>query len=107
MEACHVAWRPMARAWAARSAGLTSTRCRSSARWKPGAGRAVARSASAIRVPRPGPSSTRRTGEGLPASSQVAAAQAPSSSPKTWLTSGAVTKSPAAPIGPAPLRAPA
>ena len=40
-----------------------------------------------------------RTGDGAPIASQVATAQRPISSPKIWLTSGAVTKSPARPKG--------
>ena len=40
-----------------------------------------------------------RTGDGAPIACQVATAQRPISSPKIWLTSGAVTKSPARPNG--------
>ena len=56
-------------------------------------------SASAISVPRPGPSSTSRTGAGRPIASQRSASQAPKSSPNIWEISGAVVKSPAAPSG--------
>ena len=86
------------RTFAARrcSGALMSTRWRSSAAWKPGTPR-VARSASAISVPRPGPSSTSRTGCGRPIASQRSASQAPRSSPNIWEISGAVVKSPAAP----------
>ena len=87
-----------AAACAARSTGLASTRCRRSARRKSGA-RFSARSASAISVPRPGPSSARITGAGRPIFSQASAHQRPMSSPKIWLTSGAVMKSPRAPSG--------
>ena len=48
-------------------------------------------------VPRPGPSSTRRTFAGLPICVHCHAAHAPTSSPNTWLTSGDVTKSPPTP----------
>ena len=61
--------------------------------------RALARKRSAIRVPRPGPSSTRRTGAGRPSSDQAWPSQRPTISPNIWLTSGAVTKSPATPSG--------
>ncbi len=54
---------------------------------------------SAISVPRPGPISTSLTVSGRPMASQAEAAQTPISSPKTWLISGAVMKSPAAPKG--------
>ena len=57
------------------------------------------RSMSAISVPRPGPSSARTNGRGPPIISQTATAQRPISSPKIWLTSGAVMKSPARPNG--------
>ena len=50
-------------------------------------------------VPRPGPSSTRRTRCGWPMLCHTAAHQSPISSPNIWLTSGAVTKSPPAPMG--------
>ena len=63
-----------------------------------GAARA-ARSRSAISVPRPGPSSARITGSGRPMRCQKSTTQAPISSPKIWLISGAVMKSPAAPNG--------
>ena len=56
-------------------------------------------SRSAISVPRPGPSSTRRTGSGRPAGSQAARHQTPISSPKICDTSGAVMKSPCRPNG--------
>ena len=50
-------------------------------------------------VPRPGPSSATVTCAGLPMECHMATAHSPSSSPKIWLTSGAVMKSPSAPIG--------
>ena len=56
-------------------------------------------SRSAISVPRPGPSSTRMTGEGAPIVCHVATAHAPISSPNIWLISGAVMKSPSFPKG--------
>ncbi len=59
----------------------------------------AARRRSAISVPRPGPISMSRTLAGRPIASQAEAAQTPISSPKIWLISGAVTKSPAAPKG--------
>ena len=59
----------------------------------------AARKASSIMVPRPGPSSTRRTLSGDPIARQAAAAHSPTSSPNIWLISGAVVKSPAAPSG--------
>ena len=55
------------RAGAARSAGLISTRCTTSALRNAGT-ICAARSASSIMVPRPGPSSTRRTFSGEPIS---------------------------------------
>src|SRR6516165_4295078 len=58
-----------------------------------------ARSASAISVPRPGPSSTRSKREGAPMRAQQSAVHKPISSPNIWEISGAVTKSPAAPKG--------
>ena len=82
----------------ARSGALISTRCRSSAAWKPGTPR-VARRASAIRVPRPGPSSTRRTGAAGPSPASARRARRPDSSPNICEISGAVVKSPAAPTG--------
>ena len=90
------------RAWAARRAGEASTRCTERAARKSGIISAMARSASAIRVPRPGPSSASSTGAGRPMSSQVTAAQRPRHSPKAWEISGAVVKSPAAPKGSRP-----
>ena len=81
-----------------RRTGLVSTRCTVSAAEKSGT-RAATRRMSAISVPRPGPSSTRRTGEGAPARRQASISQAPTISPNIWLTSGAVVKSPAAPKG--------
>ncbi len=58
-----------------------------------GAAWPIARSASAISVPRPGPASASSTGSGRPAPSQATAAHSPSNSPNTWLISGAVVKS--------------
>jgi hypothetical protein len=63
------------------------------------ASRRATRSMSAISVPRPGPSSSSVTGEGAPISRQTCRIQAPRISPNIWLTSGAVTKSPARPSG--------
>jgi hypothetical protein len=80
------------------SAGLVSTRCTASAARNAGAAFA-ARNASAIKVPRPGPSSTRFTRSGSPICRHTAAAHAPISSPNIWLISGAVTKSPLTPNG--------
>jgi hypothetical protein len=70
-------------------------------RWPPREGRpkAAAPEQVAINVPRPGPSSARTKDGGDPIASHVATAQRPTSSPNTWLTSGAVTKSPALPNG--------
>ena len=76
----------------ARRLGLVSTNQTSSASRKPGT-RAPARSASALRAPRPGPSSTHSARRGLPMPIQTCAAHSPSSSPNIWLTSGPVTKS--------------
>ena len=59
----------------------------------------MARSASAMRVPRPGPYSMSRTRSGDAIFIQTSAHQAPSNSPNIWLISGAVVKSPAAPGG--------
>ena len=59
----------------------------------------AALSASAISVPRPGPSSTSATRAGRPRSSQCWTMARPISSPNSWLTSGAVTKSPAPQAG--------
>ena len=58
-----------------------------------------ARSASAIKVPRPGPSSASTMRCGAPIFCQTAAAQIPISSPNIWLISGAVMKSPSRPSG--------
>ena len=66
---------------------------RERARWKAPNG-AVDRSTSAMSVPRPGPASTRWRRSGRPRDSQHATHQTPMSSPKTWLISGEVTKSP-------------
>jgi len=82
-----------------RSAGLVSTRWTRSAAKNAGAVCLIARSASASSVPRPGPSSTRATGCGLPMLVQTPAHQRPISSPKTCEISGAVMKSPARPSG--------
>jgi hypothetical protein len=57
----------------------------------------AARSRSLIKVPSPGPISTRRNGAGLPMRVQVSTAHRPISSPNIWLTSGAVMKSPPGP----------
>jgi hypothetical protein len=57
------------------------------------------RSMSAMSVPRPGPSSASTTGSGRPIRAQLSAHHRPMSSPKIWLTSGAVMKSPVAPSG--------
>src|SRR5437763_1846313 len=84
-----------------RSAGLVSTKCTSSAARNAGTTLA-ARSASAIRVPRPGPSSTRWSAAGAPIACQTAAAHRPINSPNIWLLSRAATKSPARPKGAAP-----
>ncbi len=80
------------------STGLVSTRRMSAASRKRGTTRA-ARKTSAISVPRPGPSSTRRTGSGAPMRRQISPAQSPISSPNIWLISGAVVKSPSVPNG--------
>ena len=92
------AWPASAAAWRARSAGLRSTATIRAAARNPGSV-TPARSASDSSVPRPGPSSASTSGSGRPMSDQTCAAQAPSSSPNIWLTSGAVTKSPPAPSG--------
>lgn len=55
---------------------LTSTKCTDRASAKPRSG-AVPRSASAMRVPRPGPSSTRRNAGGLPSACHTVTAQMP------------------------------
>ena len=80
-------------------AGLVSTRWTRAAARKAGTTRA-ARSASAISVPRPGPSSTRREARAAsPCGCQASTHQRPISSPNIWLISGAVTKSPPRPKG--------
>jgi hypothetical protein len=84
--------------WRRRSAGLISIRWTTSAARKAGTA-CAARIASCIMVPRPGPSSTSRTFSGAPINCHTDAAHRPISSPKIWLTSGAVTKSPARPSG--------
>ncbi len=84
------------RACSARSGAEASTNHTSAASAAPAA--PSTRSASAIIVPRPGPSSTRRK-PGRPIACQTAATQAPIISPNIWLISGAVTKSPPAPSG--------
>ena len=53
----------------------------------------MARKASAISVPRPGPASARITGSGRPSDCQQTAAQAPKTSPNAWVISGEVVKS--------------
>jgi hypothetical protein len=58
---------------------------------------------SAISVPRPGPSSSKVKALGLPICCQRLTTKKPISSPNIWLISGAVTKSPLAPSGSAPL----
>ncbi len=85
-------------AWISRSTGLVSTRCTASASRKLGRIR-VARSMSAISVPRPGPISIREKRLGEPIACQRWAAQSPIISPNIWLISGAVVKSPCAPKG--------
>ena len=85
-------------AWRFLKAGLTSTRWISALSTKPGAIWA-ARSMSAIMVPRPGPSSTKRKGAGAPIRRQISVHQRPNSSPNIWLISGAVVKSPDRPNG--------
>jgi hypothetical protein len=92
-------WPGRAPAWASRRLGEASTRCTRAAARKAGAAWATARSASAISVPRPGPTSARITSSGRPILSQVTAHQAPRISPKAWEISGAVVKSPARPKG--------
>ena len=59
----------------------------------------AARSMSLIIRPVPGPSSMSGTGAGAPICPQTSAVHRPRSSPNIWLISGAVTKSPAMPIG--------
>ena len=81
-----------------RSTGLISTRWMLSA-WYSGGKTRSARSASAIMVPRPGPSSISRNSGGEPIAFQTEAAHSPSNSPNIWLTSGAVVKSPSRPSG--------
>jgi hypothetical protein len=80
------------------STGLTSIKWTTIAARKP-ATTCAARNASSIMVPRPGPSSTRRTFSGWPIRCHVDADQRPMSSPNTWLISGEVTKSPLRPSG--------
>ena len=65
----------------------------------PGGATLAVRRMSAIRVPRPGPSSTRRGFLGQPWSAQACTSHRPIISPNIWLISGAVVKSPAAPKG--------
>ena len=79
------------------SAVFGSTSTTSIADLNAGTARA-ARSASRIRVPRPGPTSTSRTRDGLPICCQTTAAHSPISSPKTCEISGAVMKSSFAPM---------
>ena len=80
------------------SRGLISTRWTLAALRKDGFTRPV-RSMSAISVPRPGPSSARTKGSGEPSISHTPIVHRPISSPKIWLISGAVMKSPARPKG--------
>ncbi len=87
-----------AAACAARKGLLSSTKSRWAAAWNGATARCTVRSTSRISVPRPGPSSISRTGSGDPICCQVTAHHSPISSPKTWLISGAVTKSPAVPM---------
>ena len=81
-----------------RRTGLISTRWRRAASTKPGMTFPALRM-SAIRVPRPGPSSTRLNGAGLPSTSHAATSHTPISSPKICEISGAVMKSPCSPKG--------
>ena len=81
----------------ARKGALASIRCTVAAAKNGGTDRA-ARRASRIKVPRPGPSSTRRSGTGLPMLCQTTTHHTPISSPNTWLISGAVMKSPPVPM---------
>ena len=74
-------------------AGDTSTMCTVAAAVNSGRF-LVPRSKSPISVPRPGPSSTMRTVDGLPMLSHVHAAHAPINSPNACDTSGDVVKSP-------------
>ena len=101
MRACHwTAW-PVEASVAcctALSRGLISTRWTLAALRKDGFTRPV-RSMSAISVPRPGPSSASTNGSGEPIISQTPIVHRPTSSPKIWLISGAVMKSPARPKG--------
>jgi hypothetical protein len=81
----------------ARKGALVSIMCTVAAARNDGTDRA-ARRASRIRVPRPGPSSMRRSGAGLPMLCQTTEHHTPISSPNTWLISGAVMKSPPVPM---------
>ncbi len=81
-----------------RSTGLVSTRATDNPSIIPGTALNT-RSASASKVPRPGPSSATTTPAGSPIACHIEAAQMPISSPNIWLISGAVTKSPSAPSG--------
>ncbi len=83
--------------WIGTSAALLSISSTRSAARNAGT-RRTARNASRISVPRPGPSSMSRTGSGLPICCQTTAHHSPTSSPNTWLISGAVTKSPPLPM---------
>ncbi len=85
--------------WMSRRRWLVSTRCAVMSSKSGGAMREMTRSMSDIMVPRPGPISTRRTPAGVPWRCQAWTMKTPIISPKSWLTSGAVTKSPERPNG--------
>ena len=78
--------------------GLISTRC-STAALRNGGSTLIARMASHIMVPRPGPSSTTRRLSGEPICFHTAPIHSPINSPNIWLISGAVMKSPWRPSG--------
>eukprot|EP00953_Heterococcus_sp_UTEX-ZZ885_P005592 3484-Heterococcus_DN1.PRE.2 len=83
---------------------LVSTRC-TALRAALKSGKALEeRSRPAISVPLPGPASTMWKELGQPRSCQVATHQMHSSSPNSWLISGAVMKSPLLPMTSAPER---
>eukprot|EP00962_Isochrysis_galbana_P014548 scaffold4173_cov117-Isochrysis_galbana.AAC.8 len=77
--------------------GDTSIRCTPARAVRNAGNERVARKMSLMSVPRPGPASMSRMRGGRPMASQHATHQTPTSSPKTWLTSGDVVKSPVRP----------
>ena len=98
LGATQVVVRPSVSRWM-RAAAPRPRRGAAEPRRETPARRASRAAMSAIRVPRPGPSSARAMARRRPWSIQACASASPRSSPNIWEISGAVVKSPAAPAG--------